>query len=262
MSWTRGPARPATYKGIRFRSGLEADVARALDQFSVTWEYELPAHEAMLRLRPMYAASAAPPVRYLPDFTIVEAPDDLALPMFVEVKPAELLYALRDRAGCPERFEGTRQAQIDANTLHSEGFDEVWKPKALAELYQVDVLITARLNATSSVSVLATPTGLEFSKSHPAVNRRGVLARQERDRRWAEMAELQAVWRAQREAESVERATRFMAAALTTPRRNARLGGLCGYCQTQQPAAALDIFRPAGSAYWEAICRSHLKEGT
>jgi len=260
VSWTRGPARPTTYNGTQFRSGLEADVARALDEFGVRWEYELPAHEAMLRLRPMYAAATPPPVLYLPDFTIVEAPDDLDLPMFVEVKPAELLYALRDHAGCPERFEGIQWVDIDASTMHRDGFDEVWKPKALAELYQVNVLITAKLNATASLSILATPSGLEFSKSHPAVNRRGVLAKQERNRRWAEMEERLTAWRAQQEAEAVERSVRFMAAALITPRRPARLSGICGYCRKPKDASSLDIFRPAGAAYWEAICRAHFEE--
>jgi hypothetical protein len=189
---------------------------------------------------------------------ICEAPEDLELPMFIEVKPAELLYALRDHVGCPERFDGTRWSAIDCGTMYKEGLEEVWKPKALAELYQTDVLITAKLNATSSLSIMAKPTGIELSKSHPAVNRRGVLAQQERERQWAESEARQAAWRAQREAELAAQAEVLLTVARRANRRPAGRDDWCRYCRTQQPAALLDIFRQPDSPYWDAICRSHL----
>jgi len=38
------PARPRTYRGVRFRSTLEADWAATLDALGVTWQYEPEAY--------------------------------------------------------------------------------------------------------------------------------------------------------------------------------------------------------------------------
>ncbi len=41
--WTRNDTRPTRYRGILFRSGLEAKVAAELDDLGVSeWQYERP----------------------------------------------------------------------------------------------------------------------------------------------------------------------------------------------------------------------------
>lgn len=245
--WQRNEARPTKYRDILFRSALEARVAEELDGLGVTWRYELPAHEG---------CPSVPAVPYLPDFTIVDAPADLELPLWVEVKPADLLYAVRDHAGCPELFDGTRVAELNWRQLFDAQLDEVWKPKRLAELAGRPVLVVYQINRTRSLSVLMRPDRIELSRAHPTVNRRGVLRTREREeeqRRWREQYE-----REKAEREKQDRLWRQQVIAYAQANgRPARFGGRCAICKQEEAAASLVIFRAADDQ-WAAVCRSHL----
>ena len=82
-----------------FRSHLEVLVAQELDEHGVNWDYER-----------FVTLPNGPQVRYLPDFTINSANPALQLPQWVEAKPQQFLYDLRDLLGVTrrngERFSG------------------------------------------------------------------------------------------------------------------------------------------------------------
>lgn len=267
LMWVRDEARPTPYKGQTFRSALEAKVAEQLDTLGVDWEYETKAHEAVAWFAPSYAPE--PPVftGYLPDFAIRDASEDLQLPLWVEVKPAGLLYAVRDHFGVSERFTDDVECRISAAELRAVGLDEIWKPKSLAEFYGRDVLVVYQVNATRSLSVLMRPDRLVLSRRHPAVNFRQVLAaaeKAEREAQWrAEMAEREAQWRVQQEAETARRQAQnatLLATWLPHMRLNGRPAkwpGQCLMCGVrQQPAEILIAQDQAGA--WRSLCRSHL----
>jgi hypothetical protein len=247
LIWKRNEAQPTRYNGALFRSYLEAKVAEELDRLGVAWEYECDAHHALIWPEEL---------PYLPDFTIVAPlPDDLDLPTWVEVKPADLLFALRDHIGIPERFDGIHREEITAQEIHDAGIEEIWKPKRLAELSGRDALVVYQINRTRSLSILMTPTFIELSKSHPLVNHKKVVADQERAEREAQCradaAQRQAEWEQQRQLE--------LAKAIEYARdygRPARYDGSC-LCGRQQPAEAIVVFQADGR--WVAICRAHFE---
>lgn len=70
------PALESTYKGVRFRSRLEARWAALFDYYSILWVYEPDVFNT-------------PSGRYLPDFLL---PD---IGAYVEVKPAPLMFDFR-----------------------------------------------------------------------------------------------------------------------------------------------------------------------
>lgn len=209
-------------------------------------EYEVPVEETR-RL-------------YVPDFTIRDAPKQLELPPWVEVKPRELLYALRDHVGCPELFEGVHTADIDAQRMHDEQCSEIWKPKLLAEMTGRNVLVVTAVNRTRILSILMLPDHIELSKSHPGVNHREVTRKREQALREAQ-------WRAeyeQRQAELEEQQQRWRQQMIEYARahgRRANFDAWCLVCRQPQPAADLVIFRDADGR-WVAVCRGHLAVST
>jgi len=250
--WTRNDTRPTRYRGILFRSGLEAKVAAELDDLGVSeWEYELPWSKTV-------KLPHGGTLEYLPDFTFL-APrqyPELALPQWLEVKPPEALYALRDHASLPERFEGEHSVALTARELREVGVEEVWKPKALAELSGLAVLVVSAINRNRTLSVLMAPDAVLLSRSHPLVNHRQVVLdrqRAERETQW------QAEWERRQAAAEAERRAweRDVIAYARAHSRRARFDDWCVICRREVPAARLVIFR-AADGRWAALCGEHL----
>lgn len=254
MIWRRDETRPTRYHGTLFRSALEAKVAEELDGFGIQWEYEQPVEVDGLP--------------YLPDFTLDPRSDladefDLAgewgIAPWLEVKPAGLLYALRDHAGLPERFDGNHTLHLTAQDLRAAGMDEIWKPKRLAEATGFTALVVSAINRHRTLSVLMTPDGIELSRSHPLVCHRQLVADRQR-------AEREAQWRAEMERqraayEAEQRRQRQAIIAYAKSRgRPARYDGWCCICSDDHFADELVIFR-AANGRWLAVCRTHLREG-
>ena len=159
-----------------FRSSLEKKVAIELDRLNVDWTYEQP-------------PSLPPSVKlgYLPDFTIHDAPDWLELPSWIECKPQEWLYDLRDDIGVTrkagEYFQQDVHADADSEWLRREGFKELWKPKRLAELTGEAVLVIGGVGGRRRLSILMDSDELVFSRSQPFVNAREAERQKERERK-------------------------------------------------------------------------------
>lgn len=238
--WHRDDAKPTKYGDTLFRSALEAKVAQQLDKLGVNWAYEQPVDGT---------------TGYLPDFTITEAPEHLHLPRWVEVKPAELLYAVRDHLGHPERFEGTQTSTLDSTGMRDAQLTEVWKPKRLAEITGKAVLVVSAINRNRTLSILLLSDRIELSRAHPAVNHRQVLLDRERDEREAQ-------WRAEADQRQAARDAEHrqwqqqVVAYVRTNGRAARFDGWCQICRQQRQAAALLIFQDT-EGRWAAICRLH-----
>jgi hypothetical protein len=272
-AWRDKASTPTTYNGRQFRSVLEADVARFLDECAVHWRYEVWTDYTR---------------RYLPDFTIDWAADYLNLPRWVEVKPQEMLYDLRDALGVPELFQGEWRVEgVSAGGILNLNakFVELYKPKRLTEVAADDllqktplstaqmrsregigVLVTAVANRTRTLSVEMDACGVTFSRSHPFVNRKGALRdaeraaererwrleSEERDRQYAanqaryqaEAAEL----RRQRE----EFSRRFLAHVAVTSGRRAKYPGKCRACAGKFPAEELWMWNFDGE--WVVLC--------
>lgn len=180
-----------------FRSHLEVLVAQELDEHGVNWDYER-----------FVVLPDGPQVRYLPDFTINNANLDLQLPQWVEAKPQQFLYDLRDVLGVTrrhgERFSGEiRHENVTAKNLQDLLVQELWKPKRLAELTGKSVLIVGTVGGTSSLSIEMFPDSIQFSRQHPFVNWLGIQKAKERERKRleleAEAAERQRAWHEQQE---------------------------------------------------------------
>ena len=180
-----------------FRSHLEVLVAQELDEHGVNWDYERPV-----------VLPRGPEVRYLPDFTINSADHALQLPQWVEAKPQQFLYDLRDVLGVTrrhgERFSGEiRHENVTSKNLQDLLVKELWKPKRLAELTGKSVLVVGTVGGTSSLSIEMCADSIRFSRQHPFVNWLGIQKSQERERKrlqWqVETAERQRVWQEQQE---------------------------------------------------------------
>lgn len=168
-------------------------VARELDEHGVQWQYEQ---------RVVLPDGRSP--RYLPDFLIEEASPELQLPQWVECKPQDFLYALRDLLGVTrkhgDRFSGEVICEgVTSETLRGLLVDELWKPKMLAELTGKCVLLVGTVGAVASLSIEMRPDSVCFSREHPFVNWIGIQRAKERERKrlqWeAEAAERQRLWR-------------------------------------------------------------------
>lgn len=241
--WHRYDTKPTKYGDILFRSALEAKVAEQLDHLGVTWQYETPVAGIQW---------------YLPDFTVLDAPEHLEMPRWVEVKPAELLYAVRDHLGLVERFEGIHKSDIDAAQMHEAQLSEVWKPKRLAEVTSEDVLVVSAINRNRLLSILMLPDRVELSRSHPAVCHRQVLIDREREQ---EDARRQAEYE-RRQAERAEEDRRQRQNLIDYVRANgrpARWAGWCVLCSQNQPAGVLLIFQ-YDNGRWGALCRTHCEQ--
>ena len=157
-----------------FRSQLEVKVANELDHQGVAWEYEVPVKLPDGRS-----------LWYLPDFTINSANNLLKLPKWVEAKPQDFLYSLRDLLGVTrkhgDRFAGEILCEeITSADLRSMLVEELWKPKRLAELTGESVLVVGTVGAISSLSIEMAPHLIKFSRQHPFVNWVGIQKAEER----------------------------------------------------------------------------------
>lgn len=235
-------ATPTPYRGIQMRSGLEVTVAQTLDQLGVDWLYEAP----------------APVAGYIPDFTIVAARPDMQLTRWLEVKPADLLYEVRNIFGLPELLDGspiTVYATVDR--MHELHIQEIHKPQRLAAATGEDVLVVSALNRTSTLSITCHGDRLTFSKWHPAVNWRAVEKRRreaaERARYRAESAARQASWDREQAARAAERLKRLR--YLISNHKQimpAKFPSACHGCLASKDAGDLVLYRPADE--WVPIC--------
>jgi hypothetical protein len=172
-------------------------VAQELDEHKVNWDYERPV-----------VLPSGPKLRYLPDFTINSADEALKLPRWVEAKPQQFLYDLRDVLGVTrrhgERFSGEIQHEnVTAKDLQNLLVQELWKPKRLAELAGESVLVVGTVGGTSSLSIEMCADSIRFSRNHPFVNWLSLQKTKERQRKQlqyeAEAAERQRLWKQQQE---------------------------------------------------------------
>ena len=208
-----------------FRSRLEEAVAAELNEHNVLWEYEIP---------PVLPDGLQ--IRYLPDFLIHMASPELELPAWVECKPQDFIYCLRDALDLTRRY-GERFAHpievtgCGSQELRDRGFSELWKPKRLAELSGRNVLVLGGVGCTSRLSVEMRPDRIVFSRSHPFVNWPAVVRAQEREaqalehERQAEIA--RARWEERQRAVARERA--IAQQQLATAARQAPHAGLNRY---------------------------------
>jgi hypothetical protein len=180
---------------IKFRSALEEKVAQELDRLEVEWAYE----------RQVVLPDGSSPY-YLPDFTILDVPSDginLQLPRWVEVKPMQFLYDVRDLSGvtrrCGDKFTYDVRVQgVDSAVLRGWS-SELWKQKMLAEVTGEPVLVVGCVGAMSSLSILCTDRELVMSRQHPFVNQVGVERERQRAERDAERQVEQRKWHLHRE---------------------------------------------------------------
>lgn len=203
-----------SHRADGFRSALEGQVASELDHLGVTYLYEEPWTRESDGYRP----------RYLPDFTVEAASTALDLPRWIEVKPMQQLYDLRDVTGFTRRvgehFTGSPEyAGITALDLRDRfGVPELWKPKMLAEVAAAEigselwphrpaVLCIGKVGGTASLSIEMRADSIVFCRSHPLVNQVGVKRRVERER---QRKEAEILWQ-RREAERQERLHQFEA---------------------------------------------------
>lgn len=254
--WHRDDSKPTKYRGILFRSALEAKVAEQFDKLGVGWKYEVPAHEALSWMQGAYEDEPPQINWYLPDFTIIDGPEYLELPLWVEVKPPELLYAVREYVGCEELFEGIHKAAATAKQMHDAQLTEAWKPKRLAEITERNVLVVSAINRNRTLSVLMLPDRVELSRSHPVVCHRQLLrdrAREEREAQW------RAEWERQ-QAEREEQTRAWREQVIDYARihgKPARFDGWCQICSQGQAASSLVVYQ-ASDGRWAAVCRAHL----
>lgn len=260
MAWSRDMSQPSVYNGQAFRSVLEANVAMELTRMGVEWGYEIPAHKAMAIIGPSWKPDP-PPVYYLPDFTILRAPTwRMDPPSFLEVKPATLLHAVREYVGCEPGFTDDREYPVDWEGLRDAGLDEIWKPKRLAELYDVNVLVVSKINGVRTLSLLARPDRIVLSKQHPLVNHRAVTLREKREERDREYRIRQEEREREDAAEHAENGRALLRLAVDADRRSASFDDFCWYCGARKKAERLEIFRDPTIQGWAVICRAHLWE--
>jgi len=241
-----------------YRSDLERRVAEEMTALGVTWRYEVP-----VRLPGVLD------LRYLPDFVIDEAKPDLLLPAWVECKPMQMLYTLRDVLGVTRRVgeyfkDDVSVEGLTSTDLHDRDLGELAKPKRLAELSGLDVLLVGAVQGTNSLSALLTPTGCVLSRQHPLVNQRGLQRQAERDEkhaRWErESRERMAAYETERAAkarsESAGRAEVVASWVANLAGATPRFASSCYGCGS----TGIDgyIYRVAymnGTEGWQRVCR-------
>lgn len=240
--------RPEPYNGVQMRSKLEVRCARFLDQLSVPWEYEVPVEIDGRR------------IPYLPDFHIdARNPHGVSLleigwgyAPWIEVKPQEFIYLLRDHLGVAER--SNEFVEVSAKELRADDIEELWKPKRLAEITDNDVLVVGQVDKDRTLSATMTPEGVNFRIDHPFVNYRGVTKRREKDRQRAVLARQEEERRRQREQEAeqreaerkVRRAARLRELGATSfvgsRKEHARFLGMCWICEAFAEPAELWVY--------------------
>lgn len=189
-----------------FRSKLEQDIADELDAIGIVWEYE----------QPVILPDGTSP-RYLPDFQIVCAHPEsgvdcgLDLPAWIEGKPQEFIYDLRDSLGITrrygDRFQGTVVAEVTADDIRGRHIEELWKPKKLAEATGQVVLVVGGVGGINRLTCEMRPEGVAFQRDNWIANHRGYEQRRERAEREARYEADRRVWQeqhAEREARQAE----------------------------------------------------------
>lgn len=239
------------------RSKLEVNMALTLTDFGVEWEYE---------------RATGFDLHYLPDFKITSLWPNLGLgphrelAAWVEVKPQDMLYAIRDHCKVEELFPigEKRVVRTTAFDLQEAGVEELWKPKRLAELSGHQVLICATANRSHTLSVTATETSLIFDRDHPFVCAKGHARRVERERQrraWREQYERE---RAERDAIDAARAADRLKAlrhiATTWRESKARYAGRCDACRDEFLAEHLTLMRGPMAQQWAPLCGPCLLE--
>ena len=222
----------------KFRSQLEVLVASELTARGVDWSYEAP-----VTLR------SGSQLRYLPDFLIHNASADLELPKWVECKPQQFLYDLRDTLELTRRYGDKFGAPIelegcDAQELKNREIQELWKPKRLAELTGESVLVIGGVGRVSTLTIQMNPTSITFSRKNPFVNWKAVEQAREREIRDAQYRELAAQRQAEYEAaaearkqnEIQRRADLLRHVRQASPRGSNRYEGDCCDCGATVPA--------------------------
>jgi len=179
---------------VKFRSRLEREVADELTELGIRWEYEQPV-----------TLPNGQTIYYLPDFHIPPqgSIDGLPLPRWIEAKPQNFIYDLRDSLGITrqygDRFSGVAVVNdIDHLDLKSRHIEELWKPKKLAEVTDEAVLIVGGVGGTNRLSVTMLADRIEFSRDNWIVNWKGVEQRREREARAAMYARQREVWEQER----------------------------------------------------------------
>lgn len=182
-----------------YRSRLEREVAQEMTRLGIAWSYEMKVELPGGRTVP-----------YLPDFTLFDAPDELEMTVWVECKPQQMLYQLRDATGVTRRAGEYFKADVIVEGITSAdlmdmGLDELAKPKRLAELSRFPLLVVGGVGGTNKLSVCMHHDQIVFSRSHPFVNQRGVELRAERENRAEERRQEAERWRAEYERKERER---------------------------------------------------------
>jgi hypothetical protein len=178
----------------QFRSQLEVLVASELTARGVDWSYEVPVIFSDGRQCP-----------YLPDFLINKASPDLELPKWVECKPQQFLYDLRDTLELTRRYGDKFSAPIelegcDAQELKNREVQELWKPKRLAEITGESVLVIGGVGRVSTLTIQMNAKSIIFSRTNSFVNWKALQQAKERELRDAEYRILAAKRQAEYEA--------------------------------------------------------------
>lgn len=271
--FVRNPSQPIERWGMKFDSALEFQVANDMDEIGLGehWGHHVP---------------SGFPVYYEPDFTIFKQPcmnpqcgvcdeyewagDYLKLPRWIEVKPAELLYAVRNAVGLDQRFEGEHRSPLTAEHLDEITTGELGKVKRLAEFAGQSVLVVERMNRHRKLSLLLTPEEVQFSRSHPAVNHQGFLkdcadyvrhlewaAARERDAAERErLARQHAADRERARSEQVDMAQRWRRTFQLAGSRPALYAGTCVICRRHRTNDYLVVARIDDRH--RVMCEEHL----
>ena len=232
--------------GIPFRSVLEVSVAEELDRLGIEWAYE----------------RGVEGIHYLPDFTVLMVPDDeMDCPQWIEVKPPEALYAVRDYMGLASNFDGQANELFTSDDMRKMA-PELCKPKKLAELQDEPVLVVSAINRNRTLSIMMHPGRITISRSHPLVNWKSVLSERERVSRRTEWVRQAQEREAARWVEAVRREDERhaeMAALLEKLRYlehfRAKYDGRCVICEEPRPALELNLSWLNEKCY--AACRAH-----
>lgn len=254
MTWTRDVTRPVIDDGHRYDSTLEYNVKLGLDRMGLVMGRDF-----------MHHAQVDGVYYYEPDFTIYRAPDEFEFPQYIEVKPAEALYALRDRWNLPERFDGVEEFWMTQDDVRKV-VPELAKPKRLAEETGCEVLVTSKLWGTQTLSATIGPELVTLERRHPGVNWRGHEKRVKRQIDQIYWAKQHAEWKenaAAREAEALAatverlRDVRDFFAAQTLV--GALFGGKCWQCNRwRDPEHLYRAADKTSDGRWALICRSHV----